>query len=200
MCRNTSPPHTGLQDRDDGSDTESVGSVDGDAYDLSNDGLMRSCVPNSSSVRQSACSLPKGLSELAWTICAALRTPRLQYTFGPPLGGDWKQVPREDPTPIKQTEQEPTAERDAPDTDVKDVTTKKLTFKNPTKPRPKIAKYATASRFSRLWTASRYEASRLDTNLFVCLRVGGTDRHRRKISRTLQIRRRRVATARVPNA
>ena len=82
------------------------------------------------------------------------RTPRLQYTFGAPLGADWKQVPREDPTPIKQTEQEPTAERDAPDTDVKDVTTKKLTFKNPTKPRPKIAKYASASRFSRLWTAS----------------------------------------------
>ena len=48
MCRNTSPQRTGLQDRDEGSDTESVGSVDGDAYDLSNDGLMRSCVPNSS--------------------------------------------------------------------------------------------------------------------------------------------------------
>lgn len=68
-------------------------------------------------------------------------TPRLQYTFGPPLGGEWKQIPREDPTPIKQTEQEPMAERDAPDTDVKDVATKKLTFKNQTKPRPKIAKY-----------------------------------------------------------
>ncbi len=79
-------------------------------------------------------------------------TPRLQYTFGAALSGEWKQVPREDPTPIKQTEQEPTAERDAPDTDVKDVTTKKLTFKNQNKPRPKIAKCAAAPYSSHLYS------------------------------------------------
>jgi len=62
----------------------------------------------------------------------------LQYTFGPPLGGDWRQVASDDPTPVKP-EQE--LEAAAPDTDVKDVTTKKLSFKaQGIKPRPKIAK------------------------------------------------------------
>lgn len=60
MCRNTSPPRTGLQDRD-GSDTESVSS-DGLGIDMANDALMRSYVPTSSSdVRQGWPARPGGL-------------------------------------------------------------------------------------------------------------------------------------------
>ena len=47
----------------------------------------------------------------------------------------------EDQTPVKPEQEQEAA---APDTDVKDVTTKKLSFKaQGTKPRPKIAKYVT---------------------------------------------------------
>jgi hypothetical protein len=101
------------------------------------------------------------LSLHALSVLLSRRTPRLQYTFRTALSGDWKQAPREDPTPIKQTEQEPTAERDAPDTDVKDVTTKKLTFKNQNKPRPKIAKCAAAFPILRAFMQHHHSATDL---------------------------------------
>ena len=139
MCRNTSPPRTGLQDKDE----QDVADVSSEGLGIGVDGaegLAQSCVfspistpPDSPPARRSSWSKPAAHCFRS--------TPRLQYTFGPPLGGDWKQVPREDPTPSKQqAEQEPLAERDAPDTDVKDVASKKLMFKNQMKPRPKIAK------------------------------------------------------------
>ncbi len=71
MCRNTSPPRTGLQDRDS-SDTESVSS-DGLGIDIANDALMRSYAPTRfSDHRLGSPSTPKVLAELLCAVCTTV--------------------------------------------------------------------------------------------------------------------------------